>query len=643
MRRYVMEAMRIWGGFSGALRASLDGLFPKGSPDAVAKEENKDARIFHVIVMRFGIGIFDELWLEHRFGLLAAITVPSLQQQDWSTGAKLLIQVDEEIDERWYERLKNLVSGLPATIQKLQLHGDRRPGLGKYCKENVPAGITHILTTRIDDDDAMSSGAIREIHDEAYRQLSEGCSACAIAIGSTLRYLAESGLAIQYIAKDPEGIGLSVLLPIGDTRNVYSWSHKKIRKLFEGPMVFLKNAQALYTIHRMSDSDYLTRKRLIDENWGRFQVDDELMRQFGIDLESLVRWRELDGRSPVLSIDKTTEYIGVIEKSIREEQRRLKGAKLSGSDELDRLLAERREMGGHITKSLVASAGGSREGAGHDILQDSLTSEGRLILLSRQKQYCESIVASAINQENAKEIRKAISHVLSDIFAELTVALGPRLVLEIGAHEAGYSAKIKSRLPGARVIAMEANPKVYDRFRNKLISVGIEYINVIVSGVDGQKTLRVPKRADGKERLSMGSILDDRKGKDFSEYVVESFRLDSLVRDFIDNVIWVDVEGACLEVLRGGNETLSKCLALYAEVEDSERWSGQALFSEVVARLGEFDIVPVLSDVQRERWQSNVLFVHRSLLSDERVISAYDRFFGKLSHISPSSIRINAG
>ena len=44
---------------------------------------NNQKKLMHVVVMRFAIGILDEDWLNHRFGLLSSITVPSLKKQNW--------------------------------------------------------------------------------------------------------------------------------------------------------------------------------------------------------------------------------------------------------------------------------------------------------------------------------------------------------------------------------------------------------------------------------------------------------------------------------------------------------------------------------------------------------------------------------
>ena len=44
----------------------------------------------------------------------------------------------------------------------------------------------------------------------------------------------------------------------------------------------------------------------------------------------------------------------------------------------------------------------------------------------------------------------------------------PTLVLELGAHEAAFSAWAKRRFPDARCVALEANPYVYEEYRERL-------------------------------------------------------------------------------------------------------------------------------------------------------------------------------
>ena len=54
-------------------------------------------------------------------------------------------------------------------------------------------------------------------------------------------------------------------------------------------------------------------------------------------------------------------------------------------------------------------------------------------------------------------------------------------------------------------------------------------------------------------------------------------------------------------------------------------WPGQMLDVEVIRRLAEFGLVPVLRDVYRQDWQYNALFVREALLSDAEVVAEIKR------------------
>jgi FkbM family methyltransferase len=219
------------------------------------------------------------------------------------------------------------------------------------------------------------------------------------------------------------------------------------------------------------------------------------------------------------------------------------------------------------------------------------------------------------NPRVALEQRRAITEALSDTLGQVIATTAPPVVVEIGAHEAQFSRQTKQANPGARVIAFEAHPGVYRRYEEVCRLAGIEYNHLCVSAVDAPQKLLVPKKA-GRERLTMGSMLADRYAQELVSYEVPGVSLDSFLGEdrYKPNVIWVDVEGAAMQVIEGARQTLESCLAFHVEAESRERWKGQPRAADLINVLGEFGLVPVLRDVQKA-YQFNILFLRSSLLA----------------------------
>lgn len=311
-------------------------------------------KLLHVVVMRFGIGIFDQQWLEHRFHLLQSITIPSLKQERWGSGMFFVVQIDELLSEEWQERLNVALEGLPFVLQKLQLHSDRRQGLTDFCnKKCEEEGFTHVLTTRIDDDDAFSSGTLDRIRVRASVLFGKGVEFAGFGIQKTLRFLASDSKVLPVSNVEPDAIGLTFFAKAFTEKNIYSYNHRKFRGVIEqfGIFEWLEGCVALYTIHRLSDSDFVSRKKRFGRD-DAYVITKSEVAMFGIDKERLSVWVDVDSKYPVLSDGKTTEFVSVKELEIKKERKRLSVLGLNDSDEMRRLLSERVELGRNIISEL---------------------------------------------------------------------------------------------------------------------------------------------------------------------------------------------------------------------------------------------------------------------------------------------------
>lgn len=224
--------------------------------------------------------------------------------------------------------------------------------------------------------------------------------------------------------------------------------------------------------------------------------------------------------------------------------------------------------------------------------------------------------------------RKKISDDLANTVAKLVVHLRPSVVLEIGAHEATFACAMKAALPKSRVVAFEANPEIHGKVEARARAAGVEYLHRCIADENKAYELSVP--GEDRPYLAMGSLLEYKKQGSFITYTVEGVTLDSFLGDVsATNVMWIDVEGAIGMVLAAARNSLAQCQLLFAELEASERWEGQMLDMEVIRRLAEFDLFPVMRDIQRHKWQHNVLFVRGSALRDPEVQKACFSFISE--------------
>lgn len=202
-------------------------------------------------------------------------------------------------------------------------------------------------------------------------------------------------------------------------------------------------------------------------------------------------------------------------------------------------------------------------------------------------------------------------------FHGLCSMVNPTIAVEIGAYEAGFSRWAGGALPDCRVIAFEANPYAWSKFRGEFAGRNVEYLNVCIGATNGKVTLNIPTDVRGvpRELTNQMASLQRKHGTIGYEVVeVDGVRLDDVVRPGPDDVVvlWIDVEGATEAVFAGGQEVLERARAIFIEVEALPTWEGQWLDDDVARHLRSLGFVPIMRDCQRPH-QYNVVFVTEDL------------------------------
>lgn len=211
------------------------------------------------------------------------------------------------------------------------------------------------------------------------------------------------------------------------------------------------------------------------------------------------------------------------------------------------------------------------------------------------------------------------------LFQNICVKIKPKLFLEIGAHGAEFSKTLTSLLPGAKVIAYEANPFVFEKFKSKIPN-SMEYLNLAVGADMLPKTLFIPivlPTQDGTRNLAVANTTSSLKPRTNDSVVNEKVVCECTTVDEIVKkaglpkpvIMWIDVEGAVGDVLFGAHRTLSKNMAaVFVEVETSAAWSGQWMASEISDYMKMQGFLPLARD-RETAWQYNQIFLHKDYLN----------------------------
>ena len=214
---------------------------------------------------------------------------------------------------------------------------------------------------------------------------------------------------------------------------------------------------------------------------------------------------------------------------------------------------------------------------------------------------------------------------LTEFFFQLVRVLQPNLFIEAGAKDASSSKYARRFIPDARIVAFEANPFTFDRFKGGFAKDEVEYLNLALSNEVGSIAFNVNIGNDGAPRADgRGSLMRfDGDFEDVSgtqEVTADATTLDIFFQDYAYDscALWVDVEGASEVVLGGASETLSKADVVIIEVEDREYWANQWLRGDVVTKLYQHGLVPLSRDFQ-SRYLYNIVFVRQSKTNVDRV------------------------
>jgi len=228
------------------------------------------------------------------------------------------------------------------------------------------------------------------------------------------------------------------------------------------------------------------------------------------------------------------------------------------------------------------------------------------------------------------KMRQPLTRAIESLFDDLIDLLGPETIVEVGAFEAAFALRAKSRHPDADVVALEANPRVHAHFADRLKDSGVDYRHLAAGTEARDATIHIPEVIANTAMPHVGRmgslhVVGLRDSRTVA-VIVPMLPLDEIIPGARAPIaLWIDVEGAAAEVMDGAAATLAATDLLICEVESSPVWQGQTLDRAVRERLAQAGFILAARDCQK--WfQYNAVFARPALLKRDGATERIDDY-----------------
>ncbi|HEY4990590.1 MAG TPA: FkbM family methyltransferase [Nakamurella sp.] len=245
--------------------------------------------------------------------------------------------------------------------------------------------------------------------------------------------------------------------------------------------------------------------------------------------------------------------------------------------------------------------------------------------------YDQHLRLFAAHFSNMWDGRANSAALVADYFHELISLIRPELFVEAGAYRAEASRRVRADNPDCRVVAFEANPYNHQRFAEELgfAAAGIDYLNLAITETTGPVTFHLRTRQDGEDlrRVTGNSSLLRRAGTgtDYEEITVDGASLDNQFAGGAASPVclWIDVEGASAQVLRGARRLLERTELVLIEVEEKLMWESQWRSLDVIEFFLDAGFVPLTRDAEYNQ-QYNIMFVRGDVYERPEVLWSHE-------------------
>jgi hypothetical protein len=249
--------------------------------------------VLHVIATRHGIGVFDEQWFAYRQLMLEHLTLASLDAQT-HRDFLWVVAIDRDMPAVARAHLEALAAERPyIRLAETELKRDFVPDLVTFVREEAKArGKDWVLTTRLDDDDAIHRDLVGRLQQEAAAYLAEGRGAPAI-ISPTLgcNWVPTEASGHRAYHHSPS-IGLSLLEPAAKAATVYRRNHSTLGKMLAPQGVGVRHIDSdtlwwLYAHTGLSDQQREGSERMskVADHPHAIALDAAMLARFGVTAE----------------------------------------------------------------------------------------------------------------------------------------------------------------------------------------------------------------------------------------------------------------------------------------------------------------------------------------------------------------------
>jgi 2-O-methyltransferase len=198
------------------------------------------------------------------------------------------------------------------------------------------------------------------------------------------------------------------------------------------------------------------------------------------------------------------------------------------------------------------------------------------------------------------------------------------VILDIGCNDGSHTLEFLKLFKSSKVYAFEPDPRALENFRRNVKNERVKLFDFAISDADGTAEFHVSNGTPSPEWKELhpsgwdmsGSI---RRPKEhlvihpwvtFTEsIVVKTKKLDTWCHEVgvksID-FIWADVQGAEVNLIKGGKEALNQTRYLYTEYSNQELYEGQISLREIRKLLPNFDVLHRFSNdvlLKNRRWE----------------------------------------
>lgn len=232
-----------------------------------------------------------------------------------------------------------------------------------------------------------------------------------------------------------------------------------------------------------------------------------------------------------------------------------------------------------------------------------------------------------IKNNNLYKINSIVNNRINFIIDKINLE-NVNTILDIGSWHLEQSLEFSNIFPNSKIYAFEPVPSSYELCLTK-IKDNITIFNLALSNQTGELPFyEVDVNSSSHPNVGASSLLKFKDGLNGSffnqvwnqkEITVKSMTLDNWSNENnIDNIdiIWIDVQGAELDVFKGGSEILKKTKIIFTEVGLKPYYEGHSLQLDIDSYLTSLGFVEIKESFELNGfdYEANTIYVNEKFL-----------------------------